>query len=368
MSYFCVTLSKSIRWSICEDDPPLYELKSYPGWVFVNPLSHEHKIIPTVIIGERALIETSVLMFIPPKDISVENIDMDVFSNYLEKFLKGVRYWSKQAELIGIEINSFYEMRSLFEDFDNMDIAPRSLNWPHLEPKIRVYIREYRFKTAATWKHVALADKMLSDSEPSIYIILLLDAISAFIEHDYVRALLYSAISVETVASTVMDETYNKTRREAGSKESLRIVTFSPSARNRATKATVIDPVYEFIADRGNFRNRIHEQSLYLLGRSLMLDDESLYKEAVKLYDTRNKIAHMGKLPSENIGNYFQPNKADALNAINCAVKVFEWFGINDVCVVPSIEEPFVWGLEPLQEDRLEENEDHRFYPWSDDV
>jgi len=161
---------------------------------------------------------------------------------------------------------------------------------------------------------------------------LLLDAISAYRDGDSKRAILYSAISVETVARTRLSEEYESLLRAGDVNGMLRIISLPQRDGTCAAK----DPIYEYLDSKSEFRLLVHELALYVLKRSLLIENEPLYQDAMKLYRTRNKIVHQGELPAENEASCFTISDAGALAAINCAIGVLKWFGTPDEHILPK--------------------------------
>jgi hypothetical protein len=74
----------------------------------------------------------------------------------------------------------------------------------------------------------------------------------------------------------------------------------------------------------------------YVLRRSLLIDHQALYYNAMKLHSTRNKIAHQGEIPIGDETSYFGITKPDAQAAIECAINLFKWFGVTDEYIIPT--------------------------------
>jgi len=85
------------------------------------------------------------------------------------------------------------------------------------------------------------------------------------------------------------------------------------------------DPIWEALSRGDDFSKLLHSRPLYLLGRSLLVDQEALYSKALQLYATRNKIAHRGEPPSDD--KYFPTTSDGAKEALHTAVGVMRWFG-----------------------------------------
>ncbi|MFN7937451.1 MAG: hypothetical protein U0R19_29255 [Bryobacteraceae bacterium] len=67
--------------------------------------------------------------------------------------------------------------------------------------------------------------------------------------------------------------------------------------------------------DRGGVASLFDKAMMALMGRSLRLEDRDLYKRVDRLYQLRNRIAHVGEIPCE----------ATTREAIDTARSAFEW-------------------------------------------
>ncbi len=193
-------------------------------------------------------------------------------------------------------------------------------------------VPKYTLDTAVTWNDLTDADLDFLTSKSFVYEKLLLDAIHAYKDRDYRRSLLYTAISIETLAATKLDEAYELITHEGDPEKILRLVSFSQKGGALITK----DPVYQLLRSRSKFLELLHEIPLYLFGKSLLVDNKTLYQKATRLYSTRNKIAHLGE---PHVGNQttFAMTKEDALEAIECAINIFQWFGVSTHFPIPKL-------------------------------
>lgn len=338
MFIYFVTLAGDLHWKIHRNDPVIGELQSLAGYFFVNPLlypkldggqrSIETKIIG--ILGEMYIIRTDGLVFGTNQDkIDIESlpiatnltniiflngqpdIDIAILPNYAEHLTANLRYISRQVD---ISRNFVSISRSELTELP-------LLNFPSVNLSVESRLNKYIWDTAIVWKNLLDADAELSHKKMPIYDTLLLDAIHALKEKDYRRALLYSAMSIESLASTKLDEIYLAVIENKDSQHKLRVIELRQG--NASIKK---DPVFETLFSKSKFAERLHEIPLYLIGKSLLVENENLYQKAVKLYRTRNKIAHIGESPSGE-QSYFEMNEDDSLVAINTAIEITKWFG-----------------------------------------
>jgi hypothetical protein len=364
MKIYGAFLTGRIYWKIHRDDPVTHSLQSLPGWFLINPLSYpqielQYKIgaKPIMVINDTAIIQSDGIMLgtnlkqfdissipfpIEPPQITKldphnpENDIFDITATYIEHLAASLRQSSKQVTVPIIFTHGFH---GEIQEF------PES-SYPEFDTNSGFGLQQYLWDTAVTWKDINDADVNLINQKPPVYERLMLDAIHAFRDKDYRRSLLYAAIAVETALATKLDETYELVIQVGDSKGTLRVISISQSAGTPVVK----DPVYEFLFDKSRFAERLHEVSLYLTGKSLLLDDEALYQKTIKLYRTRNKIAHLGEPPTSGQST-FGMNEKDSLEVIKIAIKVFEWLGVQTKIHLPRFG--FVMGYSPKEGENL---------------
>jgi hypothetical protein len=333
-----VVFSEKICWLIHKDDPATYSLQSFSPWLFVNPLSYPK--VPsrfgtntdsgvTAAIEDSVLVEMNAMVFVHPGAATDDGLNMDEFNKYPVAFLANLRHASKQAELSRAQIIMALPDTTA-EEVKMLELM--SPSFPHdFQNSENLFLRKYLIDTAITWKHLENADRTMMNNNLPVFGTLLLDAIRAFMEGDYRRAILYSAISAETVARIKLDEIYNALLQEGDARDTLRIV-----SSQKGGSVVVEDPIYKYLSDKPDFRLLLHERPLYVLRRSLLIDQQDLYHNAMKLHSTRNKIAHQGEIPIGGETSYFGITKPDAQAAIECAINLFKWFGVSDEYIIPT--------------------------------
>ncbi len=83
--------------------------------------------------------------------------------------------------------------------------------------------------------------------------------------------------------------------------------------------------VYKYLMENAKFPQLLHEVPLYLLKRSLCIDDPSLYDRLLKHKETRNKIAHEGiELTKPSLAH------KKALEVLKDTEKALKWLGISE--------------------------------------
>lgn len=342
MRLFAGLLTGRTYWKIHRNDPKLLELASLPDWFFVNPLVYPKLPLdlniwsrPKLVADDVTLVESNGMVIgtmkdrysfdlIPfplekPEIFRADESDTaddvhDVAPAYLGPLATNLRQTSKQVELpTGLAVISGTEVSEL-----------PSANFPTVEPNGQKFLARYIWDTAVTWEQLIEADVRLIASKTPIYEELLLDAIHAFYDNDYRRTLLYSAISIETIAATILEDRYEVALHAEDHDHELRII-----QRQQAGGSIILkDPVYEFLVARGKFAELLHQLPLYLMGKSLLVENEQLYQKAIQLYKTRNKIAHLGDSSAKGPGG-FSTNQDDARITLQVALDIFRWFG-ND--------------------------------------
>ena len=161
-----------------------------------------------------------------------------------------------------------------------------------------------------------------------VYDTIFLDAISAFKVDDFRKTILYSAISIESILTNFISQKYESLKSEDEFSASYRFTKITVAGQNTVKK----DPIYEKLFSFQNFSMLLHELPLYILNKSLLIENENLYRDAISVYKTRNKIAHLGDIPlgSEKV---LPLNKEGAIKALKCACNIFKWLGIDDIYI-----------------------------------
>lgn len=324
-----VQLANGIYWRIRKSDPDRYYFRNIKFWSLVNPLLYPF-LLPTLekrifravgMYKSSALIETSTLVFASPHntiDESIEDLLQTRLSDRLEsisQFLERLRLASNQASIsrnsIGISVAEHVH-----------DRFPTIL-FPRITRKKGAFATRIALETAINWSDLKSADNQTASPTEQTYNATLLDAIQAYNSGDYRTAILYSAITIEITSRIILDEKYKELIKSEANNQTLRIVNIPQGGGKTIRK----DPVFEFMMEGDHFLKLIHQIPLYLIGRSLLFEKESLYQKAHKLYSTRNKIVHQGSVtPSEKT---LPINRKGALEAIECAIAIMEWFGLQ---------------------------------------
>lgn len=340
-----INLGRPAVWKAKQEDPnPIY-LKSLPDWCILSPLVHPtlaiggstFSSIPEVVgIGEGfAILRSHLIVFLVPSINALQSLAPagtpdslsyflgDFLPSFAGDFVRKLKHITKQA---GLPSETGYGL-SVRPD------EPQMPAFPTASKQGNVMLPAYELDTAITADSLLLADGLPSTESISIYDSLILDSIQALLERDYRRALLYSAIAMETYASTVLEDSYSNSLNVDPSPPNLRITNFTIAGGNTQKK----DPVFAYLTERSRteFTLLLHEIPLYLSGRSLLVDDEPLYQKAVRLYKTRNRIVHRGFVPEEDT-NLFNLISSDAKIGLQTALDVCYWFGMSEAYALPG--------------------------------
>jgi hypothetical protein len=184
---------------------------------------------------------------------------------------------------------------------------------------------------------VVEAGELPADFEPPVFEGVLLDAMRAVKQHDYRAAVLYGAMAVEVMVGTVLDDEYEKLLAATPVPQDFRVV----DVQEGKSKGLREDPIYAYLRRQGKFLESLHELPLYVLRKSLKLDDPETFEQARKLYQTRNSLAHRGEACGTK--EQFPADIEGAIDALTCAVRVFEWFGVGGNWHVPFQEAVARW-------------------------
>lgn len=325
-------LSKPIHWLVSSSDRMLAPLQCFQGWSVVHPLirnltpEERHERIRQFPTGDgRTTVSRHALHCVVPDDAVSRH--RDTFEN-MKKLLTRLRYASRQATLPEHDYVSFHT--SQIRQLPTVEFQ---------EPYFgEVHFGDSAFlPTALTMELVVKAGELPADFEPPVFEGVLLDAMRAIKQHDYRAAVLYGAMAVEVMVGTVLDDEYEKLLATTPVPQKFRMV----DVQEAKSKGSREDPIYAYLRRQGKFLESLHELPLYLLGKSLKLDDAETFEQARKLFQTRNSLAHRGEPCGTK--EQFSADIEGAIDALTCAVKVFEWFGVGGNWHVPFGEMVAEW-------------------------
>jgi hypothetical protein len=322
-------LSREIHWLASSSDPLLAPLEYLPGWSIVHPLTRgltsidEHardlrRILELPTGDGRVTVSTPFLHCVVPDEVGDHTGEP---LKQLKGLLTRLRHVSRQATLPrGESIASFH--------CSELDELPK-VKFP--EPYFgKVGYGDSSFlPTTLTMELAIKAGQLPPDFEPPVQEGILLDAMKAMKEYDFRAAMLYTAIAVEVLVGTVLDEEHDKLLRSTPPPAQIRVV----ESQEGRTKGSLEDPVYDCIRNRAKFTEYLHELPLYVLKRSLKLERPELFSQAHKLYQTRNSLAHRGEPCGGK--DQFPVDAYGVIDALKCAIEIFAWFGVPGEWSIP---------------------------------
>ena len=95
------------------------------------------------------------------------------------------------------------------------------------------------------------------------------------------------------------------------------------------------DPIFDHLNKTSQIKFVLHEKLLYTTGKSLLIENESLYQSAIKLYNTRNKIVHNWKV--ENEKNILIIDSTGSKEAYNTVIKLACWLGFSHYDLIQDV-------------------------------
>lgn len=176
---------------------------------------------------------------------------------------------------------------------------------------------------------------------------LALEALKDIFNHYYRRAILTIAMSLEVYLAYKFDNKYELAKNSQLSNSRFNII-----EEDKKNKKVKLDPIYEFLANRGNFGTKLVELPLYVFGKSLKDDNTLLYSSALRLYGTRNKIVHEGK-PNNNLENYISLDAEGAVLSFNILVDIMKWMGDENFNKMKTVSPVTTIDTSKMSEDEL---------------
>ena len=203
---------------------------------------------------------------------------------------------------------------------------------PHTDG-LQFQVNGYLFEVSVTAKHLRDSLALGSAFVPPPHETLLLDAVTAYRSREYQVAVLYAAMSMEVALGSVIDCEYRRTLSNP-SDNRYRIIVLEQAGGVKILK----DPIYERLRNGDRFDTRLHELALYVLHRSLLKDDENLYRRAKVLYATRNKIAHTGVVQEPGKDDLLSADEGGAWEALSVSASLFSWLKLPKTVVLPRLD------------------------------
>ncbi len=334
------------HWKLALDSPLLYKIPSSPGVQFISPLLftelEKHMDAKPVrsrelldgFVGNLLVLETEVIAFKVDEGFVERYKPRDVsrFASYLSQeepplidtattLLSALRHFSAQTGLpiSGDDLN-FWEWLN-FDDLPTLKERAPS-RW-------RRAVARSIIATAITREQIEAACACSPEFRSPVYDGVFLDAVRSHSSHDYRASILYSAIALESAAALVLDNQFETVIKPSGAKD-WRVISRPIGGGNAVRK----DPIWELLRRREDANSLLHECALYVLGKSLLVDDEALFQRVQCLRATRNKIVHEGEPPDSPSNQYLPLDASGSSDALNCVEHVFRWLGVGrDYCL-----------------------------------
>jgi hypothetical protein len=319
-----------IIWKLSADDPSLFSLPGPSDWVLVNPLYysqlrilHRSGDVPIQVGAKQYLLFNAELVFAAVGDeaASAKN-DKDNLIRVARSLLLRLRHLSGQAAL---PMSDSYLMGMGYAEIESLPKLPLD-SWTF--PSVRFSTQKYMLDTAITAKQINEAVALGDDFAAPTHEALILDAILAYRDSDYRRA-----ISAEVAFGSTIEGAYAQIL-SARKDDRFRVIELQRAGGVIVHK----DPIYERLQNRSDFTVLINELSLYVLGRSLLMEDQVLFASAKRLYSTRNRIVHSGELPENESNSTYSLDEGGAMASLKTAVSLFAWLGLRNDFPLPGME------------------------------
>jgi hypothetical protein len=234
----------------------------------------------------------------------------------ITKLMLKLRYISKQ---INISKDSVILIDTFNRALRSASIEPITLD----HAKVQRYIHSSRIDH----KKIKIADKhLINGIEEKSYNEIALDAFESFINLDYRKCILYSAISSEVFLKHIYSDAYRKLLSNNKTNKRFRVVA-------EPTSKTDKEPIFEHLIEDSKYRFEIllHELPLYIYMFTFRYDYPSLYEKLNILHDTRNLIVHHGQIisNSKNKKKYLELNDKGAIESFNILKSLYNKFNDN---------------------------------------
>jgi hypothetical protein len=297
MNIVVVQLSSIIRWKCTEDSPISEEIQSNPFRTIVNPLVlhsllHRQETSFEKYIFRCGFKDAELVVFTDIIGIVVdENLDLleefDLMHNFIPQLLDALRCASGQAYIT----SSSLRMMSIIQTPE----LPK-LEFPSREFAEAGVMESYAWTSAILAEDIKKTKELLGANYLPQYSIIFLDAVHAFLSGDFRKCIVYSAMSMEIVSASVLEKIYEERKSKEGTNANdLRVM--SVPRPNGQTAMT--DPIFDRLNEIRDKKLRLHEIPLYLLHRSILVENETLYQNAIKVYKARDNIVHYGHLDEQ---------------------------------------------------------------------
>jgi hypothetical protein len=320
-----LSFHNEVLWKInLEQDSPIYQMRSRPSVLLIHPaiysklirdfdLREELKASCLAASQDSTYISTNLIVF----GFSTE-LDWNkntVNPQYCESLFTQLRLVSGNTKIPRF----WHEMQ-----FDIATSFPAMPKFGQKLPEAR-YVSPGELDTAIRWQNIPEIDENIISNRVPIHQMLLFEAVSAIDESDYRKGVLFAAISLESAISTAIELAYSRARKGEEINGGRIQANYANKNEREDEKR---DPILDRLIQTARFQDQLHEVALYALGRSMLFDNKALYDSCLKLYKTRNKIAHTGDAAEGN-ANLLSLDYSGASIAVATASATFHWLQIQ---------------------------------------
>ena len=324
-------LPTPIRYLTQQGDWTQLDLLSLPGWRMLAPDCVDYGALPyrlghmdpvpnmsVLRLGDEGLTFGSPKMILFTENDASSTETFTMLRDWLTKFIEWTRVLSRQWA-----IPPRATVTSMSVPSESIETGERT--WCSRAPTaFSRRVPTYRVDDLVTLKVLKAADEKCSLSEAvPVELTALFDAQLAANEGDFRRSLVFSAVAMESGAAGVLERKYSTLKAE----DEAAPIEYRLTAIKTSSGTIWKDPVYEALCKSTNFSMLLHERPLYLLKRSLLHDDQGLFRTALDVYKARNKLVHRGEV-GDGHKLSIAVDTQGAENAAACAAKVLEWFGL----------------------------------------
>ena len=198
---------------------------------------------------------------------------------------------------------------------------PTSVVLPH--PGDACHTASWHLRTAIRVDHIVRAGRQPLNARPPSYDTLLLDAIDSLHQEDFPTAFLLAAISMDHLTSMQAELAFTACLEKRNNTNlSMTFPASTPPDQRKEREGILSD----LLIHNRRFQDVLKKVLPALTGRSLYQENKDLYDDACKVYKIRNRIVH-NELAFRDATPRFAGSD-EAINAINTAVRLADWFGI----------------------------------------
>ena len=302
-----------LTWRLPKETPKEVPITAFPGWYLLSPLAY----------GDQDAASLRHLIQLPSGEYFFHSHILRLrfahgkapernIPKLTKTLLVRLRYLARQFD-ISPHVASFGERAITGEDtiLKTQDVKG-------------LQVRDYAIPTAITLENLQEVASLPANFIVPVHAEVMLDALNAHVDMDFRRSILYGAIAMEAFASERAQNEYEAALAGQPEKAPIRIGRYTVK-EGKDTKEVKKDAVLQCLMQGDQFSRFLHEIPQYLLGRSLLLDAQSKYQAALRLYKTRNKIVHKGNAPEQD--EFFPLTFKGSINALQAASDVLSWLG-----------------------------------------